>query len=831
MGRARTTSTTAKRPEHTNLGSVKGVSKSTPVLLKLQSIVPNLSDPEISLADDLYDQLSNEMRGQFLGPMPVVDMLSEHLPCEEKRTCADINIRVTAHHFDAPFRPALEDLICKAINGSGVLKHLYFIDTHNTVLRLSQGVPEAADRKVDISAVYRSSSDVDPSKIIPSFSNLRLAVELKLESQDIVVDPRGTTPEERQTEGFEHQVLAAIRARGQLAHYALQHFQHQERSHVWSLVFIGLEARLLRFDHSGVLVSERFDWTTGSTLTEILWRLDRSFDCDAGLDEGVDTSVVPLQKDDSENVEGARAAFAVEKEQIPYPLTDETPLRKVYVWDDSTVTAPGDIPQKRALIAAPAHHHSNSPVGRFTMCYPAYDLESESVCWVKEAWRLDEPGFEKESETYATLAKLNGMGRHIPEILCAGDVRDEKGEIRVTRTQDYLGQPWAALAENVHRYVHFRIVFKTIGRPLTTFKNTRELIQVLKDVLDAHYIAYKFGKILHRDISIGNVLIGKDGRGLLIDWDMCKRTDATKSPRRPWRTGTWQFISVELLMKPNDTTHRLRDDLESIFWLLLYVVLRYHYRLPSLDSDREDPGAQNALPTINEGFVDSLYDDASSENDDDDDFDPPAAAGSGSHMDWSQLQAYVHYLFDDSTVRGKAVPTGGVRKRDFICGGPDRPDHPSDAQIGRAVDDAGRRMPPPLAQLVANLRQLFRPVYKDNDVAYAQNAFKNSKLFAAYFNQALQSGGWLDDDAAEPDHFVFKSPSRQPESSRVPKREREEDEYDDCEPEALKARSTGVAALLRRSKRVALSVGEGSGPRSSHIQSAPTALGSNGLPR
>ena len=38
------------------------------------------------------------------------------------------------------------------------------------------------------------------------------------------------------------------------------------------------------------------------------------------------------------------------------------------------------------------------------------------------------------------------------------------------------------------------------------------------DWLDA---AYEDAKVLHRDVSGGNVLIDKDGEGMLIDWDMC----------------------------------------------------------------------------------------------------------------------------------------------------------------------------------------------------------------------------------------------------------------------------------------------------------------------
>lgn len=43
---------------------------------------------------------------------------------------------------------------------------------------------------------------------------------------------------------------------------------------------------------------------------------------------------------------------------------------------------------------------------------------------------------------------------------------------------------------------------------------------LIGDVL-AHSAAYEDAKILHRDISGGNILIDKDGCGMLIDWDMC----------------------------------------------------------------------------------------------------------------------------------------------------------------------------------------------------------------------------------------------------------------------------------------------------------------------
>src|SRR5215472_7734105 len=128
----------------------------------------------------------------------------------------------------------------------------------------------------------------------------------------------------------------------------------------------------------------------------------------------------------------------------------------------------------------------------------------------------------------------------------------------------------------------------------------------------AHWLAYSRAGILHRDISAGNILIDADGRhGLLIDWEYCKKLhhpaatsdgmtitvpeNAPSKPRvRNTRTvsrvmtfcetiyspisnihqGTWEFMSAKLLETPG-APHGLEDDLESFFWVLLWVSLRY----------------------------------------------------------------------------------------------------------------------------------------------------------------------------------------------------------------------------------------------------------------
>ncbi|KAK0199187.1 hypothetical protein DFS33DRAFT_1388936 [Desarmillaria ectypa] len=116
-----------------------------------------------------------------------------------------------------------------------------------------------------------------------------------------------------------------------------------------------------------------------------------------------------------------------------------------------------------------------------------------------------------------------------------------------------------------------------------------------------HEGAFTICKILHRNVSGGNILIVYDdkapkdnhdggGRGLLNDWDMAIHTDGLDkaAPQaKPTLSvhllleflsflinakGTWQFTSIGL----GDGTkkHRLQDDFESFIYVMLRRLLR-----------------------------------------------------------------------------------------------------------------------------------------------------------------------------------------------------------------------------------------------------------------
>jgi RIO-like serine/threonine protein kinase len=52
----------------------------------------------------------------------------------------------------------------------------------------------------------------------------------------------------------------------------------------------------------------------------------------------------------------------------------------------------------------------------------------------------------------------------------------------------------------------------------------------------AHKYAYEKAGIIHRDVSVGNILITQDGKGLLIDWDLSKKVNSENKPRQAQRT-------------------------------------------------------------------------------------------------------------------------------------------------------------------------------------------------------------------------------------------------------------------------------------------------------
>ncbi|KAL9122921.1 MAG: hypothetical protein Q9187_000533 [Circinaria calcarea] len=133
------------------------------------------------------------------------------------------------------------------------------------------------------------------------------------------------------------------------------------------------------------------------------------------------------------------------------------------------------------------------------------------------------------------------------------------------------------------------LVISPPGRAINGFKSVKEFLKACRDFVKAHRSLYEDGRILHRDISDNNIIItdpDKEGdpRGMLIDLDLAKEMDNGPSGARH-RTGTREFMAIQVLKgKP----HTYRHDLESLFYVFLWVIIRGRDKtLPKTSSLRD----------------------------------------------------------------------------------------------------------------------------------------------------------------------------------------------------------------------------------------------------
>ncbi|KAG1765581.1 hypothetical protein EDD22DRAFT_765760, partial [Suillus occidentalis] len=67
-------------------------------------------------------------------------------------------------------------------------------------------------------------------------------------------------------------------------------------------------------------------------------------------------------------------------------------------------------------------------------------------------------------------------------------------------------------------HIHYRLALNLVGKPLTQFESSREVVQAVRDALIAHDDACNKAGVLHQDLSVGNHGV----IGILIDWNLAK---------------------------------------------------------------------------------------------------------------------------------------------------------------------------------------------------------------------------------------------------------------------------------------------------------------------
>ncbi|CAD6500923.1 BgTH12-06627 [Blumeria graminis f. sp. triticale] len=130
------------------------------------------------------------------------------------------------------------------------------------------------------------------------------------------------------------------------------------------------------------------------------------------------------------------------------------------------------------------------------------------------------------------------------------------------------------------------IATKPHGRSIGEETTALELLQGIRDVILAHISLFKEVRILHRDVSINNIILTdtavNNGRyGLLIDLDLAiSLNDVNSEQNRQTMTGTMEYIALRILQANIYETgkgykHTYRHDLESFFYVLVSACIRF----------------------------------------------------------------------------------------------------------------------------------------------------------------------------------------------------------------------------------------------------------------
>ncbi|KAH8917668.1 hypothetical protein BT69DRAFT_1286445 [Atractiella rhizophila] len=325
-------------------------------------------------------------------------------------------------------------------------------------------------------------------------------------------------------------------ARGQLILYSTIILSAQQRTRSYSFFVQNHTARIICHSRAGMEVSPLFNYAETSDLKEFLWRYTHA----SAEDRGFDTTMISnFQPEDEKHVKEAREKLKA---------TEDKPMFKVLVQG------------KTFYVSEPFIFRHNHPTGRGTRCFEAYYPAEKRLVLLKDSWRHVE--YAPEGEIYEKLhaAKLP----NILPVVAHGDVEGKYQSAEV-------------LTEGgLRKFIHYRIVLGKVGRPIGEFRSTYELVKGCADAFEAHFCAWRKLKMLHRDVSSGNIILGpidEEPQGYLIDWEFGKEQSVGMKSQ-----GTYEFMSVRLLqalLSDEKIQHEPSDDIESFVYVLAWTAIQH----------------------------------------------------------------------------------------------------------------------------------------------------------------------------------------------------------------------------------------------------------------
>ncbi|GJE92008.1 hypothetical protein PsYK624_081610 [Phanerochaete sordida] len=579
-----------------------------------------------------------EMNPYTVGPMPVKTMIGGLMP--DPKTVRTEGVSLERCVRDANFKAVLQaktelelqQTFAECLRNTNISPRLV---TYNTSAKVDPIFAEKPDLAFKV--LFRLSAgsededeESDDNDDSSSFDFWRTLLGAEAKKHN-VADPFADNPEEPKSgkatkskksksktkkdssilRSSINPTSAGASSRGQVGMYSNTQFGFQHRRHLWQLIIIGPNARLVYYDRSGLISSESFNYTEDpEALVTFFWLLSRMDSEYLGCDSTVRDATVEEMADYAEALD-TFFADALCKLPDSYDIrSSDSPIYAVQVHDEHS---PGSV--REVIIGAPLTT-TRAVAGRGTRVYLAYDPNDKKIRVLKDTWYPVHPAFKPETEIYGLLTNAGVTG--IAKVICGGDVLSGGLKPQETIVQDWATRPqeecpWRApCADYMRKFRHLRMLMDFVY-PVECLESSYALTKVLADICETIHLADSKAGVVHRDITprhIGLVKKASGWGGILLDWDHAGLKDFVLSEEWPtvFCSSTTHFMSIRLLEDPalkradqGDRSHQLVDDMEAVFWTFLWLCLQYFKHSSPLLGGDENLFDEVNYPKRNEG--------------------------------------------------------------------------------------------------------------------------------------------------------------------------------------------------------------------------------------
>ena len=266
-------------------------------------------------------------------------------------------------------------------------------------------------------------------------------------------------------------------ALGQILSWAELISQYQQRTWHFMVLFMGDHAPIVRFDHSSIFATTKFNYKTDTNkLNEFLW----CYSHQGPARRGHDPTATRIERGDRlwDIITKTRGSD-LEAHDYVQRLFDDS-LDEAWPWWqlEVPVSPPSDKPctrshsMSRKFLVGKPHFLAAGVTGRGTRGYVALPLDNSGqpsglYAYLKDAWRIELQGVEKEGDI---LHELNQAEvQFVPTLVCHGDLG---GPEQTTDWRSLWNEYHPAAGESecpFEKHQHYRVVVQQVGKPLIEF--------------------------------------------------------------------------------------------------------------------------------------------------------------------------------------------------------------------------------------------------------------------------------------------------------------------------------------------------------------------------